>query len=212
MNPLRAAISGSNQKVPIFALKRCFHLGAALWDKQANQPNFYDILQIPQNATHTEIRDAYYNLSKLYHPDVKKDENSLAMFRKITEAYDVLGSVRTRLEYDNKSLGKYQPYDTSKQEFYASLYRDQCMDGIRRPEVSKVLENKSVIDRFLASEYKDRVAEYRIYKNNLYEHYRIQECLGGQFGMNRVMFCGIISALYCAFKCYQILDDPFSVW
>lgn len=211
MNSLRAAAFGPGQKVPIFALRRCFYLSAALRDP-TNQSSFYDVLQIPQTSTHTEIRDAYYKLSKLYHPDVKKDENSLAMFRKITEAYDVLGNVRTRLEYDNKFLGKYQSYDTSKQEFYASVYRDQCLDGVRRPEIDKVLENKSIIDRFLDKEYKDRVAEYRIYKNRLYEHYRVEEGLGGPWAHKRLVFCSVIAASLTTIKFFDQWNEPWSVW
>lgn len=210
MNSLKAAVFGSSQKVPIFA-KRCFYLNAALCD-QTKDPSLYDVLQIPQNSTHTEIRDSYYKLSKMYHPDVKQDENSSAMFRKITEAYDVLGNVRTRLEYDNKFLGKYQPYDTSKQEFYASLYRDQCLDGVRRPDTDTVMKNRSLIDDFMDREYKDRVAEYRMYKNKLYEHYRVDDALGGPFGWNRAMFCGIVVGCWSLVKFQEAYGDMWSSW
>lgn len=54
--------------------------------------NFYTILGVKASATQGEIKSAYYELSKVYHPDSNKgSEDSLAKFRQITDAYEVLG-------------------------------------------------------------------------------------------------------------------------
>ncbi|CAH1107701.1 unnamed protein product [Psylliodes chrysocephalus] len=62
--------------------------------------NHYDSLGITPKATQNEIKAAYYKLSMVYHPDKNKDEASLQKFRAITEAYEVLGNVKTRKMYD----------------------------------------------------------------------------------------------------------------
>lgn len=198
---MKAIKLGDGIKVPIYTLKRCLHLSAPSWNS-----SYYEVLQIPQNATQTEIKDAYYKLSKVYHPDVvKKDEISLTMFQKITEAYDVLGNVRTRLEYDNKTLGKYTAYDTSKQQFYASIYRDQVLHGIRKPNTDNVIEKKSPIDHYLKSEYKDRLAEFKLYRKKFSDPFEQPNTYGGVFGEQRMTFMYYVALLYAFFKYFE---DP----
>lgn len=66
----------------------------------AKSKNFYDDLEVPRTATQSEIKGAYYNLSMIYHPDKKKGDEAAKKFRRISEAYEVLGNVRTRRMYD----------------------------------------------------------------------------------------------------------------
>lgn len=66
----------------------------------AKSKNFYDDLEIPKTATQSEIKGAYYTLSMIYHPDKNKSEEAKLKFRRITEAYEVLGNFRTRRMYD----------------------------------------------------------------------------------------------------------------
>ncbi|CAK1541659.1 unnamed protein product [Leptosia nina] len=60
----------------------------------------YDVLGITPKATQRDIKSAYYKLSKLYHPDKSKDEESAKKFRAITEAYEVLGNINLKKMYD----------------------------------------------------------------------------------------------------------------
>lgn len=66
---------------------------------QRYQCNHYDVLHIPSNATHKEIKDAYIKLSKEMHPD-SGCKGSHAEFVKINEAYRVLSKMNKRQEYD----------------------------------------------------------------------------------------------------------------
>lgn len=62
----------------------------------------YEALNIPKTATHKEIKDAYYRLSMIYHPDKNKgSEEAAEIFRDITSAYEVLGNVRQKKIYDS---------------------------------------------------------------------------------------------------------------
>lgn len=65
----------------------------------------YDSLGLSPRATQNDIKQAYYKLSKLYHPDTNKDSDEGAdKFRAITEAYEVLGNYRLRKLYDKGIL------------------------------------------------------------------------------------------------------------
>lgn len=63
--------------------------------------NYYEDLGISPSSTQTDIKAAYYELSKQYHPDKNKGcAESAKKFREITRAYEVLGSYRLRRLYD----------------------------------------------------------------------------------------------------------------
>ncbi|MBR5904115.1 MAG: J domain-containing protein [Alphaproteobacteria bacterium] len=78
--------------------------------------NYYEILEISQNATSNEIKKAYYSLCKKYHPDINpKTEN---LFKQINEAYETLIDPLKRKEYDY-SLDNNSSYtEESYQESY----------------------------------------------------------------------------------------------
>lgn len=62
----------------------------------------YEILGVPENATDQEIKNAYRNLAKKYHPDVNpNNEEAEAKFREISESYDVLSNPSKRKQYDS---------------------------------------------------------------------------------------------------------------
>lgn len=63
--------------------------------------NYYDILQIPIDATQGEIRDAYFKAVKIYHPDVTQVVDPVGDgFLTIQEAYDVISDTHRRAVYD----------------------------------------------------------------------------------------------------------------
>jgi Ca-activated chloride channel family protein len=64
------------------------------------KPNFYNILKLPIDASQEEIRSAYFEAAKKYHPDASQDEDSVKQFLEIQEAYDVLVNPVRRKEYD----------------------------------------------------------------------------------------------------------------
>jgi len=52
--------------------------------------NFYDVLGIPKDASQKEIKKAYYELAKKYHPDSNKgNKASQTQFQEVSEAYEV---------------------------------------------------------------------------------------------------------------------------
>jgi len=77
--------------------------------------SYYDTLGVPKNAQEKEIKKAYRNLARKYHPDVCKDEGAEDRFKKINEAYSILSDTEKRRQYDqlgheaytNASKGSY---------------------------------------------------------------------------------------------------------
>ena len=69
--------------------------------------NFYELLEVESDATSKQIKDAYYRLSKKYHPDTEGGEQE--KFNKINEAYQTLKDPVSRKHYD--VTGKVEPLD-----------------------------------------------------------------------------------------------------
>lgn len=74
---------------------------------QLGSASLYEILEISPDADVREVREAYFRLSKLFHPDTlfgkelgPYREKMEAIFRQMTSAYEVLGRRKRRAEYD----------------------------------------------------------------------------------------------------------------
>lgn len=64
--------------------------------------NYYKVLGLSSaKATDEEIKSAYRNLAKKYHPDLNGGDTSLSeKFKDINEAYEILGNPISRKKYD----------------------------------------------------------------------------------------------------------------
>ncbi|KAJ2395204.1 mdj1 protein precursor, partial [Coemansia sp. RSA 2559] len=62
--------------------------------------DYYDILGVKRDASQAEIKKAYYQLAKKYHPDANKAEDAKERFIKVQEAYDTLSDEGKRQSYD----------------------------------------------------------------------------------------------------------------
>jgi molecular chaperone DnaJ len=65
------------------------------------EKDYYDILGVKKNATDEELKKAYRNLAKKYHPDKNKgNKEAENKFKEISEAYAVLSDREKRQQYD----------------------------------------------------------------------------------------------------------------
>src|SRR5690349_8747357 len=63
--------------------------------------DFYGVLGVRRDASAADIERAYRRLARRYHPGVNPgDRVASEMYRQIQSAYDVLGDVVRRREYD----------------------------------------------------------------------------------------------------------------
>jgi molecular chaperone DnaJ len=66
------------------------------------EKDYYKTLGVPKTATAAEIKKAYRELARKYHPDANKgDAKAEERFKEITEAYNVLSDAKQRKEYDD---------------------------------------------------------------------------------------------------------------
>ncbi|MFC5192661.1 J domain-containing protein [Algoriphagus aquatilis] len=63
--------------------------------------NYYNILEISPFSNTEEIKKAYKNKMKIWHPDINKSPNSHEKSVEIQEAFQVLSSLEKRALYDN---------------------------------------------------------------------------------------------------------------
>ena len=63
--------------------------------------DLYRILEVPRDATQADIKKAYRQLVRKYHPDTHPgDREAEEKFKKINAAYSVLGDEEKRARYD----------------------------------------------------------------------------------------------------------------
>ncbi|XP_067933642.1 dnaJ homolog subfamily B member 6-like isoform X4 [Watersipora subatra] len=70
--------------------------------------DYYQLLQVPRDASHSDIKKAYRKLALKYHPDKNPENQEKAEkhFKQIAEAYEVLSDDDKRKAYDQ--FGKQQ--------------------------------------------------------------------------------------------------------
>jgi DnaJ-class molecular chaperone len=63
--------------------------------------DYYEVLGVPRDASAEQVKKAYRNLARKYHPDVNPgDKGAEAHFKEAQAAYDVLGDSEKRAMYD----------------------------------------------------------------------------------------------------------------
>ncbi|XP_029673888.1 protein tumorous imaginal discs, mitochondrial-like isoform X2 [Formica exsecta] len=77
------------------------HRAIHLTNRLLRRNNYYEILGVSKNASATDIKKAYYQLAKKYHPDTnKEDPDASKKFQEVAEAYEVLSDDTKRKEFD----------------------------------------------------------------------------------------------------------------
>ena len=69
-----------------------------------NDKDFYGLLGLEKNASPSEIKKAYFQLAKQYHPDVNPSAEAKEKFGKINNAYETLSDDGKRRVYDQTGM------------------------------------------------------------------------------------------------------------
>lgn len=116
--------------------------------------NYYEILGVDKSANQDEIKKAYRNLSKQFHPDRNPDGE--AKFKEVAEAYEILGNPEKRAQYDNpRPNPQFDPF---------SMFNDFSFGQARDASYLNVqIERRFSIGELMAGV--DFTVEYKISKS-----------------------------------------------
>lgn len=112
---------------------------------RADKMNNYQLLGVDLDADRTEIRRAYFVLSKVFHPDAYYGKRlgsfkakMEVIFRRVTDAYEVLGRAKKREAYD-RYLKQSIAVSTAEQQINRVEERARAM--------AKALKRAPVVER-----------------------------------------------------------------
>lgn len=89
--------------------------------------DYYEILGVKKTATEAELKKAYRDLAKKYHPDKNKgNKEAESKFKEISEAYAVLSDAEKRSQYDRLGREAFGPGGTNP---FAGFDFSQFMGG-----------------------------------------------------------------------------------
>lgn len=103
--------------------------------------DYYDVLGVSPDAGAEEIKRAYRQLARRYHPDISGEDRGAA-FKELARAYDVLRDPGRRRRYD-ATLSKAASFDVGKNWFADEI-------AIDFPSVASVLDRMR--DAFFSAE------------------------------------------------------------
>jgi molecular chaperone DnaJ len=109
----------------------------------AQSHDYYDVLGVSKNASAEEIKRAYRNLAKRFHPDVNKDADAVDRFKELQTAYGVLSDDAKRRQYDRFgeaglsgaggfSGGGFGTADDLFGDLFATIFQDAAGGGRRQ--------------------------------------------------------------------------------
>ena len=76
----------------------------------ADKRDYYDVLGVQKGASDADIKKAYRQLAKKYHPDVNPgDKDAEAKFKEVNEAYEVLSDPDKKAKYDQYGHAAFDP-------------------------------------------------------------------------------------------------------
>ncbi|XP_036957191.1 dnaJ homolog subfamily C member 16-like [Acanthopagrus latus] len=98
--------------------------------KTSSEHDPYKILGVGRSASQTEIKRAYKNLAKEWHPDKNKDPKAEEMFIKVSKSYEILSNEERRSNFDRYGqMDENQPFGQSQHQgfrgFHNSFYFDE---------------------------------------------------------------------------------------
>ena len=106
--------------------------------------NCYEILGVAHDASASEIKRAFRQKAKEYHPDTAKKNgaDTTVLFRRLVQAYDILSDARQRSIFDNSFFSRYHIRRARKSSFdyhaWLSEHReDEAVSEFKRMMTSR---------------------------------------------------------------------------
>lgn len=112
-----------------------------------NIENYYEVLEVQENATQDEIKVAYRKLAKKNHPDKGGNEDK---FKKISVAYDILSDENKRKDYDLKRKNPFRNFDNSEDLFSDLFNRRKPNQSVH---TTNITVNVGVLDSYMGNRH-----------------------------------------------------------
>lgn len=131
---------------------RCFSTSSPDY---SSKTSYYDDLGVDPQVTSKELKEAFYKLSKEYHPDRNiGNPDALKKFQAISEAYDFLSNSEKRIKYDKGVLGRNS--SVAEREAATHRFEGESFYGARgQRQIHKVAD----LDRNLDAWVRDNKSE-----------------------------------------------------
>jgi molecular chaperone DnaJ len=119
----------------------------------AQSHDYYEVLGVSKTASAEEIKRAYRNLAKKFHPDVNKEANAVEKFKELQTAYGVLSDDSKRRQYDrfgeaglNGGAGGFSGGFGNADDLFGDLFATIFQDagGGGRRQASTVIQGDDV--------------------------------------------------------------------
>ena len=104
----------------------------------ADKRDYYEILGVDKTADEKEIKKAYRNLARKYHPDVCEDDDAEEKFKEVSEAYAVLSDSEKRQRYDK--FGHAGMDGFSAEDFYQNMNFDDLNDIFQGFDIGNIFD------------------------------------------------------------------------
>jgi molecular chaperone DnaJ len=98
--------------------------------------NYYNILEVEENASDEEIKKSYRNLSKKFHPDV--NPQGAEKFKEINEAYEILGNKEKKQTYDFQRKNPFQ--GSQFESFFDNMFNRQQQPQRKKSAPDKIIK------------------------------------------------------------------------
>lgn len=124
--------------------------------------DYFKVLGLAEHATRNDVKRAYRDLAKLWHPDVNKDPKAPAVFILINEAYEFLLDDQRR---ENFGSARKQTQVDAALRAERELRYQQWVETQRRDARERAAENaRSSFDTFVGSRiYRTAMVLNRVY-------------------------------------------------
>ena len=91
----------------------------------ATKKDYYEILGVNKNASQDDVKKAFRNLARKYHPDVNHgNKEAEEKFKEANEAFQILNDPQKKAQYDQYGHSAFRPEDFSTNFNFEDIFRN----------------------------------------------------------------------------------------